>query len=442
MRRTTALLALVIATIVPFRESAAAALALDGLLDAEGAFWSWSPEEAERKVVPLGFQWVSAEREALRSAAEGMTWREQPVREALIRMQGERPAALVLSVYNRGDAGSLAREAFQSAVSNAQAALAAWFGAPGRASDDQLNTSGVRRHALVWQKPPHRAQLAWSYSTKDENRSLTYRPEFIRITFAPAASAPVAALPGRPGSAAPPRISGAELKARVARTSDGLVAIQGIPMVDQGEKGYCSVATLERVLRYYGIATDQHELAQLAASSASRGTSPDAMVDSLKRVGSKMGFRLRVVEDFDPKDFLKLIDRYNGIAKKNKTTQLDPYAYREVSAYYQLFEYPLLKEARLKARIDQEKFEREVAKSVDQGIPLAWSVVVGKVEEQPPVHGQGGHMRLIHGYNPVARELAYSDSWGYGHEDKRMALDDAWTITTGLYVIEPLAMRP
>jgi hypothetical protein len=39
-------------------------------------------------------------------------------------------------------------------------------------------------------------------------------------------------------------------------------------MVDQGEKGYCVVASVERVLRYYGGTVDQHELAQIANSDA------------------------------------------------------------------------------------------------------------------------------------------------------------------------------
>jgi hypothetical protein len=47
-------------------------------------------------------------------------------------------------------------------------------------------------------------------------------------------------------------------------------------------------------------------------------------------------------------------------------------------------------------------------------------------------------MRLIIGYNLKTREILYSDSWGAGHELKRMALDDAWAITTGLATVEPL----
>jgi len=46
-------------------------------------------------------------------------------------------------------------------------------------------------------------------------------------------------------------------------------------------------------------------------------------------------------------------------------------------------------------------------------------------------------MRLIIGYNARSSEILYSDSWGAGHEIKRMSLRDAYAITTGLLSIEP-----
>jgi hypothetical protein len=48
-------------------------------------------------------------------------------------------------------------------------------------------------------------------------------------------------------------------------------------------------------------------------------------------------------------------------------------------------------------------------------------------------------MRFIIGYNSTTREIVYSDSWGRGHEEKRMPLNDAWTITTGLSSLQPLS---
>jgi hypothetical protein len=47
-------------------------------------------------------------------------------------------------------------------------------------------------------------------------------------------------------------------------------------------------------------------------------------------------------------------------------------------------------------------------------------------------------MRLIIGYNTKTQELLYSDSWGSGHELKRLPMADAYTISTGLATVEPL----
>jgi hypothetical protein len=79
----------------------------------------------------------------------------------------------------------------------------------------------------------------------------------------------------------------------------------------------------------------------------------------------------------------------------------------------------------------------DIQKALADGVPLVWSVILGKVAEIPALkQASGGHMRLIIGCNPKTNEILYSDSWGPGHEEKRMALDDAWTITLGRYRVE------
>jgi hypothetical protein len=48
-------------------------------------------------------------------------------------------------------------------------------------------------------------------------------------------------------------------------------------------------------------------------------------------------------------------------------------------------------------------------------------------------------MRLIIGYNDTKKEIIFSDSWGAGHEMKRMAAPDASAATMGLYLLQPAA---
>ena len=69
---------------------------------------------------------------------------------------------------------------------------------------------------------------------------------------------------------------------------------------------------------------------------------------------------------------------------------------------------------------------------------MLWSVRLGLVAEQPSLpQTSGGHMRLIIGYNEKTGEILYSDSWGAGHEMKRMTLDHAFGITEGLCTVLP-----
>jgi hypothetical protein len=47
-------------------------------------------------------------------------------------------------------------------------------------------------------------------------------------------------------------------------------------------------------------------------------------------------------------------------------------------------------------------------------------------------------MRLIIGYNQKKKEILYSDTWGAGHELKRMPEDWAFTITHDAFFLRPL----
>ena len=90
-------------------------------------------------------------------------------------------------------------------------------------------------------------------------------------------------------------------------------------MVDQGQKGYCVVAATARMFGYYGIQVDQNELAQIANSSSSGGTSTNAMIDALKRhLPDALKMRIKVHDDMEYDDMTDLSEDYNRIAKRTK----------------------------------------------------------------------------------------------------------------------------
>ena len=46
-------------------------------------------------------------------------------------------------------------------------------------------------------------------------------------------------------------------------------------------------------------------------------------------------------------------------------------------------------------------------------------------------------MRLVIGYNLKTDEIIYTDSWGPGHEFKRMSAANAYTATMHLITLKP-----
>ena len=199
-------------------------------------------------------------------------------------------------------------------------------------------------------------------------------------------------------------------------------------------------ASVERILRYYGATVDQHELAQIANTDASLGTSTGAMLSSLRRLTGRLGIKVRSFYQWDARDFLKIVDDYNRATKRGKLAPEIPLPYAaDANAFFSQVKPEIYKEVRTKSVADFGKFQRDIQRSIDEGIPLLWSVRLGIVGESNSPQRTGGHMRIIVGYNRNTREVLYSDSWGQGHEEKRMPMDDAWTITNGLSSLQPLS---
>ena len=94
-----------------------------------------------------------------------------------------------------------------------------------------------------------------------------------------------------------------------------------------------------------------------------------------------------------------------------------------------------------------KKFMTGVKTQVDQGIPVFWGVTLGMFPEPGLPQAAGGHMRLIIGYverkdqktkKTEIKEILYTDSWGAGHELKRMPADWAFAITHDAFFLKPL----
>jgi len=316
-----------------------------------------------------------------------------PIEEMIVDFKDGTLMGVTISVFNRGDGGSISLDDFEARKQ-----------ALGKHLGQQLQISPTRREAkptqglltsgFMWISARGKAVL-------EHNHEAPGKTEFLRMRLArrDAGGAYEAAMQARPGAS----VKLSQLPENVARRDDA-VFIRDIPMVDQGAKGYCVVASAQRLFEYYGISCDMHQLAQIAGSDPDRGTSSLAINKELGAIDHLFKTRFACLAVRDRNGLVELLEgKYVGPA------------------------------------IPEAAFHTMVGKSIDAGIPLLWSLEVGLFPEDPPLREQtsGGHMRMIIGYNTKAGQLIFSDSWGAGHEFKTMDANDAYRATHGLFVMKP-----
>ena len=409
---------------------------IDGILQRPN-LWETTAADLQPDFKALRLEWTSASQDTARTAARGLTFGGRTLYETLLCFREGKLSEATLIYYNRGDAGDLKDHEFEKLLTAVTTELTTLTGQqPVERGRD--TSSAVKAEGRAWVTDTTEYLLEWSATKESRSRGIPFRAEFIRLAIHPKDTAPRAI-----GSVTPTNTSRAAVKRfvgrdHVERQPDGTVWLKDVPMVDQGQKGYCAVASTERVLRYFGAEVDQHELAQMANSDASQGTSPSAMFNTMKKLTTRFGVKSRVLVEWNESDFLKMVDDYNRATKRGKIAPEVSTSYRDLDSYYEKFQPALLKEVRLKKAADFSRFQRELQRNIDEGVPLLWSVRLGLVPEREIPQAAGGHMRLIIGYDLAKKELIYSDSWGMGHEQKRMAIEDAWTITSALYSLQPI----
>lgn len=382
-------------------------------------FWEYSADAFGGEAAALGFRWTSEQKDSARSVGPGLTLGGLPVVEAIARFKQDKITGLTLQIYTRGDKGPLSKAEYEELIKRCTDSVNNLSQVKPQPRGQDY-ASSVRAEGIVWQTNRTNWLLEYSAAREMTPMGLKLVPEFVRLEMTPrtakAASSKTAVEPmkGNP-------------KDRVKKLANGDVQIEGIPMVDQGEKGYCFPATAERVLRSYGMRVDQNELAQLAGNKGG-GTSLRAGVEGLKLAGIRLQFRVKMVNEMEVRDLENLVREYNVRALKyGRSSQIPPLAGSiDLDELMSSMRPEVFRAARLSLKADKGRFVRSIQAAVDAGNPMIWGVILGLVPEKGLPQASGGHARLIVGYNTTTNECLYSDSWGLGHDCKRMSLDDAW----------------
>lgn len=340
--------------------------------------------------------------------------------EAIVTQEKGNPVSLQVMLYNKGDDGPTDEESFHSSIQEALAALDELTGGKSKFRSGNNRDAGIKLKTWEWKWENGFIRLEANSSGKKKK----FQGEFIRLQLA----ADAAALSK---GGASDNISRHELKSAITTEEDGTVWLKGVPMVDQGYKGYCMPATLARIFAFYGMdKIDQHALADLC-DSGTGGTSSRGMEQAMERVCKKFHTKFIVLEDYST-TLKSVIEPYNKLARRADKPTMSLY-----SDVYGTADAELLRKARAGKTSQVNKWLKDIRKAIDSGSPVVWLVMVGIYPEEIPLpQTRGGHARLITGYNLKEKTIIYTDSWGAEHARKTMPAADAMGMTMGRYIIK------
>ena len=326
------------------------------------------------------------------------------------------------TIYNRGDDGDKDEKEFYELFTSCQRMLGERLKTKKKRSFASQNAAKIKTEAWRWESPQGTVVLVAGFSIEGHKAK---RMEYIRLLLLRDRHAI------RDGD--PSDKTTSHLRDSVACDSDGTVWIKGIPMVDQGSKGYCVPASVARMFAYYGMTSvDMHTLAAICNSDSSDGTSLHSMQNALKKISGHFNTTLKTVAEYWHKRGEQL-EKYDKYAKKRKLPprkcqdpwimEVDPKAWSDFCA---------------SNKMNVQGWLQKIRTYIDRGIPILWSVAASQMycHEDTSIRG-GAHMRLIIGYNVKLGTIIFSDSWGEWATKRVMNINNAYAITDCIYVLCP-----
>lgn len=381
-----------------------------------GDFWKQSTKTSLLEV-PCS----KPDAEHLRAPAGSISLGDLATGEVIINVEGDKPTSLQAMLYNKGDDGTINAETFNSQLEDAKAAIEALTGERGKLRRAGKGDSAVKLKSWEWKWDNGIIRLEANSSGKKKD----FEGEFIRLSAGPDAKA-------LSGGGARDTVRKNELRDSITTEDDGTVWLKGLPMVDQGQKGYCVPATLARVFAYYGMdKVDQHALAAVCDSSADGGTTSRGMEQAMRDVCKKFRTKFIIIDDYMT-NLKSVIEPYNKFAKRADVDTLSL-----SDDVFGTADPKVLRQARAGKPTQVTKWMKDIKKNIDAGTPVIWMVMLGIYQEEVSLpQSRGGHARLIIGYNLKKKTIIYTDSWGAMHARKTIKAEDAASMTTGRYVIK------
>jgi hypothetical protein len=175
-----------------------------------------------------------------------------PVQEVTVDFADGRLNLITVSIYNRADSGQITTDAFANRFKTAGKKVGELLVAkPQRRTADAKN--GLLTEGYSWNS----RETGVALLEYNEGALEKADREFLRLRIArPDAVGSLAASMTNTRGGAAAKLG--DFPKNIKKEANGDILISGMPMVDQGDKGYCVCASVQRVFEYYGIGADMH----------------------------------------------------------------------------------------------------------------------------------------------------------------------------------------
>lgn len=210
------------------------------------------------------------------------------------------------------------------------------------------------------------------------------------------------------------------LQSNLSGTPGRRMIIKNIPMVNQGQKGFCVPAVYSMGSLYHGLNLNQYSVHLFLSHGSDIEDYLKTMNIPFRREWYEIGYTAK--QGFSPRN--PLIEQYNKKADSKYPAVAD------AETLYKQYDG-------LKGKLDETllfslcsedtlfiKFKDFIIRYIDLGIPVFWGV--------------HGHSRLIIGYDLDRNEIFYRDTWGINHTRKRMNFCEAFFRTNRCSTVTPL----
>ena len=174
-------------------------------------------------------------------------------------------------------------------------------------------------------------------------------------------------------------------------------------MVDQGPKGYCVPATAERCMRYLGIPADMYLLAMAGETQIGGGTSVSVLFNALERDVKRKG---------------RSLERWTGELKLREIAKHIDDGIPVMWALFSTREFNDIANMRTKKRTEEAGWDEYKSE-----------VIAAAENTSLEPDRETSHVVIITGYNKETNEIAFSDSWGERYLERWITIDEAEQIS-------------